>query len=416
MSDRWKSISIGIFVTGAFGVIVALILFLKPTIGDGKKHLTVRFTNISGINKGTRVTYAGRPVGQVLKIEEIPNAREEKCDALGRIFYYQLKLRIDSGVSVYTCDDITICTSGLMGERSIAILPKAPIPGQPLQISGEEVLYANSIDHLENTFHQFALVAAKAENTLDHVDQWFNQNAPMIARTTSNVGDLAYSMNRVLAAADEQNLVSSVKQTLDLASDNLRELHSAFSDDRLLTRLSSLINDLDETVVIFTSDGAQTLNNLNQITHEIVSGTGTIGRLFNGEDFYLRINSLMSKAETLMNDINHYGLLFQHNKQWQKSRTKKASIANALESPKQFRDYFEHEIDEIGASLGRVSEVLDRADQHNERDKIMQNSAFQRDFVVLLRQVKALNDAIRLFNQDLISKWDDEGSQTKVNQ
>ncbi len=404
MSDRWKSIFIGIFVMAAFGIMVSLILFLKPTIGDGKKNLKVRFTNIAGINKGTRVTYAGRPIGQVLKIEEIPNARDEKSDSSGRLYYYQLQLRIDSGITVYTSDDISICTSGLMGERSVAILPKAPLPGQPLQKTNDEVLYANSIDALENTFNQINRVAVKAENTLNHFDEWFTQSSGAITRAASNIGDVAQSMNSVLTSVENQNLVTSIKESIDLVSDNMRELHSAFSDDRLLSRLSSLVSDLNEAVVVFSSDGANTLANLNQITHDIATGSGTIGRLLNGEDFYLRLNSLMSKSEMLMNDINHYGLLFQYNKQWQKSRTKKANIANALESPKEFKEFFEHEIDEISASLGRVSEVLDRADQDKEREIIMQNSAFQRDFVVLLRQVKALNDAIRLFNQDLVSK------------
>lgn len=414
MSDRWKSIYIGIFVTAAFGIIVALILFLKPTIGDGKKILKARFTNIAGINKGTRVTYAGRPIGQVMKITETPNARDEKCDAMGRIFYYQLLLRIDSGIDIYTTDEISICTSGLMGERSVAIMPKASSPNQPLIKISDEILYANSIDPFENTFNQIGRVAAKADKTLEHVDAWFTQYSPEIARATVNVGDVAHAMNNVLTTIENQNLVPSLKDSLDLVSDNMRELHSAFVDDRLLSRISSLIADLNETVVVLTSDGANTLANLNQITHDLVSGSGTLGRLLNGEDFYLRLNSLMSKSETLMNDINHYGLLFQYNKQWQKSRTKKANLANALESPKEFKEYFEHEIDEISVSLGRISEVLDRADQGKERELIMQNSAFQRDFVVLLRQVKALNDAIRLFNQDLVSKWDpssEEGHQ-----
>ena len=406
MSDRWKSIYIGIFVTAAFGIIVALILFLKPTIGDGKKILKARFTNIAGINKGTRVTYAGRPIGQVMKITETPNARDEKCDAMGRIFYYQLLLRIDSGIDIYTTDEISICTSGLMGERSVAIMPKASSPNQPLIKISDEILYANSIDPFENTFNQIGRVAAKADKTLEHVDDWFTQYSPAIARATVNVGDVAHAMNNVLTSIENQNLVPSLKDSLDLVSDNMRELHSAFVDDRLLSRISSLIADLNETVVVLTSDGANTLANLNQITHDLVSGSGTLGRLLNGEDFYLRLNSLMSKSETLMNDINHYGLLFQYNKQWQKSRTKKANLANALESPKEFKEYFEHEIDEISVSLGRISEVLDRADQGKERELIMQNSAFQRDFVVLLRQVKALNDAIRLFNQDLVSKCD----------
>jgi len=405
MSDRWKSILIGIFITAAFSIIAALILFLKPTIGDGKKHLKARFTNIAGICKGTRVTYAGRPVGQVTKIEEIPNARNETADQAGRIYNYQLVLKIDSSIDVYTSDEISICTSGLMGERSVAIIPKTPPLGVEMKKIGDETLYANSTDPFETAFNQINRVAAKAEKTIDHFDEWFVQNSPDIARATTNVGNLAQSMNLVLTSIDDQNLVSSVKESINLVSDNMRDLHSAFTDDQLLTRLSSLIADLNEAVVILSSDGANTLSNLNQITHDICAGSGTLGRLLNGDDFYLRLNSLMSKTETLMNDINHYGLLFHYNKQWQKNRTKKANVANALESPKEFKEYFEHEVDEIGASLGRISEVLDRADQGTERAEIMQNNAFQRDFAVLLRQVKALNDAIRLFNQDLITKW-----------
>lgn len=406
MSDRWKSIFIGIFVTAAFGIITALILFLKPTIGDGKTNLKARFTNIAGISKGTRVTYAGRPVGEVVQIEEIPNAREETADALGRIYNYQLQLKIDSRINVYTTDEVSICTSGLMGERSVAILPKAAQPDQLLKKISDEILYASSTDPFETTVNQIGRLAAKAEKTIDSLDDWFTQYSPAIGRAAASVGDVAYSMNNVLTSVDNQNLVASVKESIDLVSDNMRELRSAFSEDQLLTRLSSLVNDLNEAIVIFSSDGASTLSNLNQITHDLAAGSGTLGRLLNGDDFYLRLNSLMSKSETLMNDINHYGLLFQYNKQWQKSRTKKATLANALESPKEFKEYFEREIDDISTSLGRISEVLDRADQGKEREEIMQNGAFQRDFVVLQRQVKALNDAILLFNQDLISKWD----------
>lgn len=405
MSERKKSIFIGIFITAAFGIITALILFLKPTIGDGKADLKVRFTNIAGITKGTRVTYAGRPIGEVIKIEEIPNARDLINDSLGRIYTYQLHLRIDSRINVYTTDEVSICTSGLMGERSVSIMPKST-DSKPLKKISDEILYAISSDPLELTFSQICRLATKTEKTLDNFNEWFTQYSPALGRAASSIGEMAASMNNVLTSADQQNVVTSVKESLDLLSDNMRDLHSAFSDDQLLVRLSSLISDLNEAVAVFSSDGASTLSNLNQISHDLATGSGTLGRLLNGEDFYLRLSSLMSKSETLMNDINHYGLLFQYNKQWQKSRTKKATVANALESPNEFKEYFEREIDEISTSLGRISEVLDRADQSHERDAIMQNSAFHRDFAVLLRQVKALNDAVRLFNQDLITKWD----------
>lgn len=402
MNDRWKNIWIGIFVSAAFGIGIALILFLKPTIGDGKQILKVRFANITAINKGTRVTYAGRPIGQVIKIEEIPNAREGSIDNIGRVYFYELFLQIDSRIDVYPCDEISICTQGLMGERSIAIVPKASPLGHPLaKLGKDQIIFANSIDPLENAFTQISHVANKAEKTIDNFNGWFDQNAQTLSQMSSNVSDVAHSLNGVLTSIDQQNLVSSFKETLDLASSNLKELYSAFNDDQLLTRLASLIKDLNDAVVVFTSDGSKTLSNLNQITQEIATGSGTIGHLLHGDDFYLRLNAILNKSETLMNDINHYGLLFQYNKQWQKNRTKKATLVNALNSPKEFRSFFEYEIDEISASLGRISELLDRADQDKEREQIFQNMGFQKDFAVLLRQVKALNDAVRLFNEDL---------------
>ncbi|MBF8262751.1 MAG: MlaD protein [Parachlamydiales bacterium] len=407
MTDRWKNIMIGIFVTSAFAIGVALVLFLKPTYGDGKKILKVRFANISGLNKGTRVTYAGRPIGQVMKIEEIPNARSDSTDESGRVYYYQLLLRVDSHISVFTCDDISICTSGLMGERSIAILPKAPSVGPSPVPLVDQIVFANSIDAIESTFNQVGRIAIKAERTLDRVDDWFKQNAPTLAIAAANLSNAAQSVHTTLSTIEQQNLVPALKDSLNLASDNMRLLRSSLDDDRLLTRLASLVRDLDETAVIFNTDGARTLSNLNQISKDLATGSGTIGRFLNGDDFYLRLSSLMSKSETLMNDINHYGLLFQYNKQWQKNRTKKANIASALDSPKEFKAYFESEIDEIGASIGRISELIDRADQDKERDKIAQNAGFQRDVAVLLRQIKALNDSIRLFNQDIVAKLEE---------
>src|SRR3990167_7115949 len=152
MSDRIKNILIGLFVVGAIGIMVSLVLFLKPTVGDGKKILNVRFTNITGIGIGTRVTFAGKPIGEVTPIRELPQARE-KADDRGRIYMYQLTLKVDSNVDVYSNDEIAIKTTGLMGEKSIAILPKASTPAKPAHPITDQVVYANSIDPLEHTLN-----------------------------------------------------------------------------------------------------------------------------------------------------------------------------------------------------------------------------------------------------------------------
>lgn len=405
MTDRWKNILIGSFVVGAFALGVLLVFFLKPTIGDGKKSIQVRFANISGIHRGTRVTYAGKPVGEVIKIRQLPNARNEVVDETGRVFAYELTLCYDSSAQIFTTDEIAIRTTGLMGEKSIAILPKATTDQTKLAIN--TILYANPIDPIESTITRIGKVAGKAEESIHSFDRWFQQNGPILSQATASIGKVADSAHALLEVVDQTSLIPTLQNSLTLLNENLTSIQTAFYDDELLSKLSFLITDLSETASIFNSDGARILTHLDRITNDLASGTGTLGRFLVNDDFYLRINSLMSKSETLMNDVNHYGLLFQYNKCWQRSRTKKATLLQALDSPSDFKNYFEGEVDSINTSLGRINELMLRAEEDLEREKIVQSDAFRRDFAHLLRQVQGLSDTLKLYNEDLCSKSND---------
>jgi phospholipid/cholesterol/gamma-HCH transport system substrate-binding protein len=111
----------------------------------------------------------------------------------------------------------------------------------------------------------------------------------------------------------------------------------------------------------------------------------------------------MNKGETLMNDMNHYGLLFQYNKQWQKGRTRKANFVKALDTPQEFRNYFEGEVDSMTTSLGRLTELMERAGSE-ERSRIVKSDAFKRDFATLMRQVQGLTDSLKLYNEGMIAQ------------
>lgn len=402
MTERWKNILIGSFVAAAFAVGALLVFFLKPTVGDGKKSIEVRFANISGINKGTRVTYAGKPIGEVAKIVQVPNARAFALDKEGRVYSYQLTLCYDSRFNVFETDEIAIRTTGLMGEKSIAILPKPTESSTPL--ASNAVLYANSIDPLDNTIARIGKVAAKAEESIDRFDVWFKENSSMLSHAAASIGGAAQSFDSLLGQVHEANLVPSAKESFDVLTDNMRLIRSSIVDDELLSRCSTLLASLTDTSNTLNTEGAATLRNLGKITQNLASGSGTFGRFLKTDDFYLRLNSLMSKSETLMNDINHYGLLFQYNKTWQRSRTKKANLLKSLDTPEDFKTYFEGELDSINTALGRISEMMNRAEQDEEKARIVQSEPFRRDFAALLRQVEALSDSLKLFNQDLVAQ------------
>lgn len=402
MTDRMKNILIGLFVTGAITIMIALVLFLKPTVGDGKKELHVRFTNIAGISVGTRVTFAGKPVGEVIHVEELPQARE-MADEQGRIYMYELTLKVDSSTNVYSSDEIAIKTNGLMGEKSVAILPKISSKEKPAYLVTDQIVYANSIDALENTFNQVSRVAVRLEGAVGRLDDWFDNNQAYITSALRSFDGAMGQVDGLLGMVDKEKLVPAIRSSVDLLSENMQLIKAGLDDDQLLHKVASLADNLDHATNAFNTDGAETLRNLNQISRDVASGTGTVGRLIVGDDFYLRMASLMNKGETLMNDVNHYGLLFQYNKQWQKGRTKKANLMKALDTPQEFRNYFEGEVDMMTTSLGRLSELMERAGTE-ERSRIVQSDAFKRNFATLMRQVQGLTDSLKLYNEGLIAQ------------
>jgi ABC-type transporter Mla subunit MlaD len=144
MGEQVKNMLIGIFIIAACTLLVGIVMFLKPSVGDGKKTLYVRFSNINKIGIGTRVTYAGRPVGQAVAISEIPDPRKQPIDTLGRYYFYQLVLKVDSSVVVYNTDEIALQTSGLLGEKSIAIIPRCPPKGITPRVISHQPMYASS--------------------------------------------------------------------------------------------------------------------------------------------------------------------------------------------------------------------------------------------------------------------------------
>ena len=407
MNNTWKNISIGLFVVTAIAITISFILFLEPRVGDGAKKLEVRFSNISGIGEGTWVTFAGRAVGEVTKIAEVPAARQEVTDQFKRVYFYQLTLRIDSRVNVYTTDEITVQTTGLMGEKTVAIIPKAPPKGIASKIVTDQILYALSVDPLENALSQVSKVSKKIQTFVQNFDEWFEENNDDISRAVSAFGSAMDQLDHLLHSFNEQNVVHKVSDAIDAFKENLdflADLLKEAQNHNIVAKTSFVLENFAEALEAFNVDGKQILRNTNSAMKDIAAGRGTIGKLIVSDEFYLRVSALISKANTLMNDLNHYGLLFQYDKSWQRGRTKRANILSALKTPEQFRNYFVREVDQINTALSRLSVLIEKVDSKEEKEKIMQSHPFKKDFMQLLLDVNALGETLKLYNEEMFDQ------------
>jgi phospholipid/cholesterol/gamma-HCH transport system substrate-binding protein len=400
MSDKTKNVLIGLFTLMSIIIIIGTILFLQPSIGDGKKTLNVRFSNISGIHLGTRVTFAGKPVGEVEEIKEVDTAKKDRIEEYGKIYYYQLKLKIDSSVELYDCDVIAIQTTGLMGEKSIGITPLAFSKNKESKKVTDEIFYAKASDSIESTADQICKLSDKAEKAVDNFNLWFEKNSTDLSSSISSISHLLKSL-------DNQKIVDSLNQSINSFQKSMNYVTQALqtaTENNTFNKLNLIVDNLTLTSQVISSEGKEAIENLNLLSKNLTNPKGSIGKILSSDDLYLNFNAIISKANTLFNDINNYGLLFQYSKGWQRLRTQRASVLESLNNPKDFKSFFETEVADITASLSRINQLVSKAENSSQKQKILSSQVYRKNFSYLLRQVESLMNMIKLYNEDLLNK------------
>lgn len=403
MSERYKTFMIGLFILCALVISFAVLLFLKPSFGDGETTLRVRFPTIEKVSVGTRVTFAGKPVGEVIAINEIREARSQQHSFGDQVFFFELVLSVDSSIEVYDTDDIVIQTSGLFGEKSIAILPKAHFSSKPAKLVNDTVIYSKSASSLQETIKQMSSFAATVQQTLSKFSDFLSINNEELKNTITSFHKTVDELNVTLGKVNESNLVSSMNDAAVNFSGAMASIETSFTNinqQGLVDNLSNIVNRLndEEKLVNSVKSVNETSSNLNELLKSINSGKGTLGRIIHTDDLYLRVTSLTNKMEVLLNDMNHYGLLFHLDKGWQRIRTKRRNLLETLETPEHFERYFHDEMDHISTSLSRTSLLLNKA----EKEKIHNNEEFKTSFADLLRRVEALSASLKLYTEEFV--------------
>jgi phospholipid/cholesterol/gamma-HCH transport system substrate-binding protein len=360
MPDRIKNLLIGIFVTTATGIVIFMLLFLHPYIGDEGQTLRVLFTDIDKVNVGTRVLFAGKPVGEVVEILEVEDAVIHRNAVNDDVYPYELVLKIDSSVKVYNTDKILLRTAGLLGERSVFIDPEPLKPGQILNLVGkDEVIYSAQVGTVEDAFQEIKEVSTRLSSLLDKANEGLE-----ILKTEKSW----------------ENFAQIIK--------NGREI----SD-----RLAASWDDVDKSIKSIASAS----DNIDVISADVREGRGTLGKIVSRDDLYLRMTSLLSKGETVFDDVNHYGILFHLDKGWQRLRARRLNLLDKLSTPQEFRNYFNDEVNEIQTSLARVSMIVEKSSNFPDNCYMIENKEFTKVFAELMRRVTALEEELRMYNIQL---------------
>lgn len=393
MTDQFKNFLIGLFVTAAAAIVVFIIMFLNPSVGDEGKIIHVRFADIDKVTLGTRVTYGGKPVGEVIGIHEIEHGRRGKADDYGHVYLYDLTLRVDSGVNVYNSDQVSLRTSGLLGEKNVEITPLTPGEGLILKQIDHEPIYGEESASVEQTLKEFKEIGDKAKKMLDAITQVVNRVSEnklvdKITTTVEHIESIAKALDNPQQWSETLANIHNISVRVNQSWDTVDTALHSFDD------AAHAITEAGKSAQGFMDEG-------KKLVTKVYNGEGTVGRLISSDELYLNLNALMGKAETILDDINHYGLLYQTDKGWQRLRARRLNLLQTLRTPQEFRNYFNDEIDQVTTSLSRVYMVLDQVDTDPYCSDLLANREYTKVFAELIRRVKTLEEEIRLYNMQV---------------
>lgn len=270
---RKQLIGIGLCTTIALYLVIQTLLLLNPTPGDKKLTARVRFQNIEKIVPGTQVTFAGKPIGIVSKISFLPEALSQRSATAQ--YPYELTLKLDSSIKLFPKDIVTIRTAGLMGDRSIAIIP---MPATSLQdntaIPGEPLLYAKDTLSVEDTVETVSSVLTQIETTMQKLSSAIEKTEP----------------------------------TLLAATNNLNTILTTINNDQLVGKISTL-----------ASTGTDCLQKVDTLVETALHGKGTITYLLQSDTGAQTIENVATKTNKLLDAIREYGFFFASNSTYKKA-------------------------------------------------------------------------------------------------
>jgi phospholipid/cholesterol/gamma-HCH transport system substrate-binding protein len=337
MNKMVKNIAIGGLVTTALGLLVWMLLFLHPTFGDGQFRLRVRFPNVDKIAVGTRVTFAGKPVGEVAAINLVPEARLTAND---QIFAYELALALDSHVQIYPHDEVSVKTQGLMGERTVTIMPRKLKSREEKPLSDNDLILATTGGSVEETF---TTLINKVEKELDDIGQMQN---------------------------DLRGAATALSATCEQATAILAQVHD-----------SDLVGK-----------SATVTKNLESITGALANKEGSLGKMLYNDELYNKSMAALNRSDILLSDLNNYGFLYTWSSKWKSDRKKRLDELAKFKTPEQFRRYWNEELTKIYVIMGRLEAGYAKA---GENLKAVNQADLGKAYDELLTEIRMLDEKLK---------------------
>lgn len=327
MDDRILRLRVGVVVLAAAMITAFLVARFGdlPLFGASTYTVYVRFPRAPGVTEGTPVRMSGVQIGRVIRLELLQPTG------------VRVVTEIDRGRTVLDSDACWITSASVLGDSVLEFVPPDPaLPdAKPLEpgteiINGRvasnplEVLtdlqpnLEGAMNAVRNAGSEVARAAYTVNTAVVNINDQFPRVAQKAERALDQFGNAMININGIMddpkVRDDLREALKGLPQTLRNAEVTLNKANAAFDSMKMATdratqnldNLSNFTKPLGErgSQIVDNLDG--TLANVNELMEQLVTFTdnlnsreGTLGRILNDDEIYLRLERTLANAEEI---------------------------------------------------------------------------------------------------------------------
>jgi phospholipid/cholesterol/gamma-HCH transport system substrate-binding protein len=275
-SEKTLELKVGAFVLGGLAVLAVLVIQFGR-VGEGFKTyygLTVKFPDASGLLKGSDVLLAGAKIGRVSGGPRLVRTGQG----------VEVPLRIFDYVQIPAGSRFTVGSSGLLGDRFVAVTMPEGQPGSYIA---------------KNT-----LVEGTRETGLDDLTREGGFLVSDLRGAVQNVNTTISRLNeQALSPANLDNLKSSIEH-LNTATTALAE--STQKIDGVMEKAGGTMESAKKAaddIQVAIADARKTIQAATQVMQEATKGKGLLATLLTNQELAKDLHALVSNLRT-------HGILF----------------------------------------------------------------------------------------------------------
>lgn len=271
-------LAVGLFVLGMFVLLMVILYRITGREGDTEAYYVV-YSNITGVQVGTAVTYGGYQIGQVQQISPVRNGGTR----------FKLRLGIKKGWKIPEDSVARVISPGMLSDNLINIVEGDSTqylsPGEQLR-GREEISMMSLLNSMAYELKTLSDESIKPllENLNNQVSTIGSDLSEKIPRITANTNQLlaqlqasAENLNGLFSEENRGHFASVVRNA-DRLSENLVRLSERFSEargglDELLENSNALIldnrEDIRESVIALRQSMDTISQNIDTVVYHL---------------------------------------------------------------------------------------------------------------------------------------------------